>query len=306
LCPICSGAVVQPATGRRRVYCSRQCNNRAKQERGWASGAVKRRGPRVPRQPVAPHEHTCTVCSAAFTSRARAAKYCSKLCSMRAATRAREESGRGVEQRRRRRAQQRAYENERRRSSAPWVPCSAGCGGVVRKTHGTRTRVCSTFCRAFVTHGRWARSAVPERHPSRSTMIPPDHPIRQSDCAHCDVAFVLEYGGQRYCTKRCADRAHRRRRDACKRAGRPLDPSERVVPARVFERDGWRCYLCGRLVKRGAVVPHLLAPTVDHVIPLSPRAGGGRDDMANARTAHFKCNSKKGDRGGGEQLALIG
>jgi predicted nucleic acid-binding Zn ribbon protein len=305
LCPICSGAVVQPATGRRRLYCSRQCNNRAKQERDWASGAVKRRAPRAPRQRVAPHEHTCTVCSSAFTSRARAAKYCSKLCSMRAASRAREESGRGVEQRRLRRAQQRAYENERRRSLAPLVPCSAGCGTEVRKTHGNRPRVCSTSCRAFVTYGWWPRCLVPERHPSRASVVPPDHPSRQATCERCAEPFVIEFGGQRHCSKRCAQSARARRRDAWKRAGRPLDVGERVVPARVFERDGWRCF-CGRLVKRGALVPHPLAPTVDHIIPLNPRAGRGPDTMANVRTAHFKCNSKRSDRGGYEQLALIG
>lgn len=50
-------------------------------------------------------------------------------------------------------------------------------------------------------------------------------------------------------------------------------------------------------------VPHPKAPTIDHVVPL---AEGGADTAANVRLAHFICNSMRGNRGGGEQLALIG
>jgi len=52
-------------------------------------------------------------------------------------------------------------------------------------------------------------------------------------------------------------------------------------------------------------VPHPLAPTIDHLIPL---ADGGSDSPANVATAHFLCNSTKGERhgGGGDQLTLIG
>jgi 5-methylcytosine-specific restriction endonuclease McrA len=50
-------------------------------------------------------------------------------------------------------------------------------------------------------------------------------------------------------------------------------------------------------------VPHLKAATIDHIIPLSI----SRDDTrANVQLAHFICNSIKGDRLAGEQLALIG
>ncbi|MBF6315035.1 HNH endonuclease [Nocardia farcinica] len=76
-----------------------------------------------------------------------------------------------------------------------------------------------------------------------------------------------------------------------------------VSPRKVFERDRWKCHLCKRKVRRSAVVPHPLAPTIDHVIPL---AKGGTHEPANCATAHYQCNSAKGDRDAGEQLALIG
>ena len=72
---------------------------------------------------------------------------------------------------------------------------------------------------------------------------------------------------------------------------------------RVFERDKWTCQLCGKRVNRKATAPHPHAPTLDHVIPLSE---GGEHTETNAQLAHFRCNTRKGNRGGGEQLALIG
>jgi 5-methylcytosine-specific restriction endonuclease McrA len=51
------------------------------------------------------------------------------------------------------------------------------------------------------------------------------------------------------------------------------------------------------------VVPHLKVPTIDHIVPL---ADGGDDVKVNVQLAHFICNSIKGDRGGGEQLLLVG
>lgn len=78
---------------------------------------------------------------------------------------------------------------------------------------------------------------------------------------------------------------------------------ERYRNVDIFERDRWRCQLCGGKVNRGAVVPHPKAPTIDHILP---RACGGTDVPANVQLAHFECNWQKADRGGPEQLRLIG
>lgn len=75
-----------------------------------------------------------------------------------------------------------------------------------------------------------------------------------------------------------------------------------VYRAQVFKRDGWRCHLCGKPVNRKATVPHPHAATLDHVVPL---AAGGTHEPSNCRTAHYLCNSRKGARGGGEQLLLL-
>ena len=44
-------------------------------------------------------------------------------------------------------------------------------------------------------------------------------------------------------------------------------------------------------------------PSVDHVIP---RSLGGSDDLANLQLPCWACNNKRGNRGGNEQLSMIG
>lgn len=100
---------------------------------------------------------------------------------------------------------------------------------------------------------------------------------------------------------RASKRVAARRRRARKR-GALVERYERID---IFERDGWRCQLCGHKVRRTAKVPHPKAPVLDHVLPL---AAGGDDTPRNVQCAHFLCNSVKGDRvaGNGEQMRLMG
>jgi 5-methylcytosine-specific restriction endonuclease McrA len=56
------------------------------------------------------------------------------------------------------------------------------------------------------------------------------------------------------------------------------------------------------MTRKTASVPHPMAPTIDHIVPLSK---GGTHEPINCRTAHFLCNSTKGDRLAGDQLILF-
>ncbi|MFF7191782.1 HNH endonuclease [Streptomyces sp. NPDC008222] len=94
------------------------------------------------------------------------------------------------------------------------------------------------------------------------------------------------------------DNYHRRR--AQKKATSTGDP---VLLADIAERDGWRCHICGKAVNSKLKWPHVKSASLDHLVPLSK---GGAHDPANVRLAHLGCNSAKGNRGGGEQLLLIG
>lgn len=102
-----------------------------------------------------------------------------------------------------------------------------------------------------------------------------------------------------YCSDRCGSADARDRRRARQRSAF-VAPVSRFE---VFSRDAYRCHICWKQTDPSKVVPHPRAPTIDHVIPL---ARGGTHEPANVATACFRCNSLKGDRGGGEQLALLG
>ncbi|WP_420034691.1 HNH endonuclease [Streptomyces sp. cg28] len=74
------------------------------------------------------------------------------------------------------------------------------------------------------------------------------------------------------------------------RNGRPY---RRLVAAQ--KRLGLPCWLCGNEIP--ATVDgrrHPLAFTLDHLVPLS--RGGDLLDPANARSAHRRCNSSRGNR----------
>lgn len=141
----------------------------------------------------------------------------------------------------------------------------------------------------------WVKSEPIE--PSRST-------IRwvAGFCRRCGSPFIAEdyTDTARYCSVRCAKRVTKQRYRARKKDAYVAD----VSPARIFERDGWRCRLCRRKVRRDKAVPHPRAPVLDHIVPL---ARGGTHEPANVQCAHFICNSKKSDGASyAEQLLLIG
>jgi hypothetical protein len=117
-------------------------------------------------------------------------------------------------------------------------------------------------------------------------------------CQACGIAFAPAYGDQRstICSEGCRRRlqsirtsgkAHHRRaiRFGCAVV-------ERFGRLEIFERDGWRCGICGQPTPRwliGSNDPQ--RPTLDHIIPLSR---GGEHSRRNAQCACWRCNIKKG------------
>lgn len=78
---------------------------------------------------------------------------------------------------------------------------------------------------------------------------------------------------------------------------------ESFAAEEIYERDGWRCGICRRKVDRSLRHPDPMSPSLDHIVPLSL---DGAHTRANARLAHLRCNVARGNRGGAEQLALLG
>lgn len=96
-----------------------------------------------------------------------------------------------------------------------------------------------------------------------------------------------------------------RRRDAYhrRRAQKKVTTGDRpVLLAEIRERDKNRCHLCSKRVSVKPY-PHPMSASLDHIVPLSL---DGDHVPENVRLAHLRCNSAKGNRGGNEQLMLIG
>ena len=135
-------------------------------------------------------------------------------------------------------------------------------------------------------------------------------------CAICGGQFPANPRSQRrYCSPPCAHRrsyqnAYRKNPERFAKAAhkrRAIKASalvEAVTPLKVYERDKWRCHICGGKVRRKPRWkrdPEMAS--LDHLVPLSL---GGEHSYANVACAHYRCNLSKGTRAVGEQLALIG
>lgn len=92
--------------------------------------------------------------------------------------------------------------------------------------------------------------------------------------------------------------AHRHKR----RAMEKFAFVEEVDSTLVYERDGWRCGICGGSISPSKRWPDSGSVTLDHIIPISK---GGRHEYANCQAAHFGCNSRKGSRINIETLRML-
>jgi 5-methylcytosine-specific restriction endonuclease McrA len=110
------------------------------------------------------------------------------------------------------------------------------------------------------------------------------HPLVPKDCLACGSEFTPDRrNSQRYCTVACRQRTRWMQRP--ERLGKH---SRRGI----LNRDGWRCYLCGKDIPRDKAWPHPLSGSVDHVVPWSVSKN---DHPDNLRAAHWHCNYDKGD-----------
>lgn len=199
--------------------------------------------------------------------------------------------------------------------------CGRACGAKINAGYAARVRTrwphtkidtpdCPTCGRVFIAaRGRTYCSVecgrvrrLEQRRATRNWGNPPRATPTSKPCERCQ-SVTVSYP-RRKCDP-CVEAAERDRKQRGKRKRRAVKAGARSEPytlKEIADRDRERCGLCGRQVDMGKAVPHPLAPTVDHVIPLSRN---GDDTRVNVQLAHFRCNYLKGDRGS-QQLALLG
>lgn len=114
-------------------------------------------------------------------------------------------------------------------------------------------------------------------------------------CDQCGKAFSrITTGDFKYCSKKCGQRIHQNHAKHLRKARKKhsgVDP-DHIPLAKLIKRDKGVCYHCKRPIDATAIVPHPMAPTRDHFIPLSK---GGPHTWDNIVLACFKCNTDKCD-----------
>ena len=189
------------------------------------------------------------------------------------------------------------------------------------KSHKQVQRYCGVEClrlaraarrRAAVERERQRMLPVLHDHPTPFSRLPQAHPAVQMQhqgharlfvagtCHRCGKSYLAhsESGVAKYCSASCGRMTGKSRHRARKRNAEH-EPYRRIA---IFERDGWRCHICGKRINRSLGCSHPMGATLDHIVPL---AKGGADAAYNVAAAHRVCNSIKRDVGGG-QLLLIG
>ena len=252
-CAVCG---VQFQSKRGGKYCTRQCKDR-------------RPRPNRARVYGTKHVAVCLVCGVQFNPRrVENGKTCSRSCGFEWIA-----------------YRQRALIDGHRVSVTSFRNRCVTCG--IR--HSRRSPYCTERCRP----------------------APIYQPVVEAECRRCGNKFDRRQdGASRFlCSEACADEAkkeaRRRSRAApAAQAARKADKKRRKAMARgalgseavdvtkVFERDGYRCGICGGKTlqsKRGTYHPR--APELDHIVAI---ALGGSHTYANVQCACRKCNSAKG------------
>ena len=307
----CGEVFRQPEHGQRSI-CSDECRrtrqrrqSRESARRRWARGVRPKRSSRkrapskqrvshLRERPEKTGKRTCAWCDIEFVGKWKTnpPTLCSEAC---------DRARRAEKALKRWRANRDGKPplNTTKREQRKCVIC--GAGFIAEWKQGVGPNKCGDAC-----HGA-ARTIASRRSYKR------DRPLRRSgheyddsgvpiktttqECVECENSFTVTWTRRprTTCGDECANR--RRSRASARRAAerRQLLASatiEDVDPYAVFERDDWRCYLCGRKVV-ASVVYRPDRATVDHVVPI---AKGGAHSYDNVRTACNRCNSRKNAR----------
>jgi len=220
----------------------------------------------------------------------------------------------------------RAYTARKYHYPEPIKCMCPNCGTVFKRTASEKKKYCSISCSHRIGYG-WRKfersvSRVKLEVERRNTKWRIVRGIRRKVhlliCAECGGAFESVRPRRNCCskacsTKRAADaarakwlringwssatdeyysairRAHGvRRRERRANNGR----CERINPIDIFNRDGWRCYICGVYTpKRLRGTYEDRAPEMEHVVPL---VAGGTHTQDNVKCSCKLCNRNKG------------
>lgn len=250
-------------SGRKRKYCTKQCGLNFRSAQHRRSQGIPTRQELIQR--AACHQtHECFWCGSTFQPKRKGRdKYCSRECcfAFKAARSAL--------------VDQMSASHKVYRAKCRWCGCKFDApSSVIYCSKGC----CNSF------HAQEARLKA------EAEFVPVEF-----SCRECGETVQTSYGNPRiyFCSESCSRKSAKRIRRKMERARLRQVQVERVDPIKVFDRDGWRCQICGSKTpktKRGSI--HPTAPELDHIVPLSV---GGEHSYRNTQCACRECNGKKGD-----------
>lgn len=237
---------------------------------------------------------SCEHCCAPFTSIIPKARYCSDKC-------------------------QRVHYRQAHKPSKKHGPYTCKqCSSVFYRDNDRRTTFCSRECnfehrktQAIEIHN----ALILVRAETLALLrIAKSVAHRIAKCNCCNKAFIKRRKYQRSCSDDCwaalreAARIRERRSPTARAAksrrkalARGCNGADRIDPIKVFERDKWRCHLCGiktPIALRGTLDDK--APELEHIVSL---ADGGTHTWGNVACSCRRCNQSKGSTSFG-QLGL--
>ena len=172
------------------------------------------------------------------------------------------------------------------------------CGGLAKK-QGEHVKKFARFCSDACRWKRYRPKAVGRDHLRRklSTCWNCKKSFRPKrvdattfcsrDCSYAWIATHSPKGFMKTAPLNWAKQSKRRRR-AARKGQQPFKPIE------IFERDGWCCQICGKMVDKNAKFPQPRTPTLDHITPI---IAGGVHSRENVQCAHLSCNVRRREVG---------
>lgn len=168
-------------------------------------------------------------------------------------------------------------------------------------------RYCSDECIKTHQRNEYLRYKATEQYrlnltKQRNNYIPITQAPIKKICIQCNKKFETTNTRKEHCSDKCAGALHKGNVSKARRT-------------RVFKRDNYKCQICGKKMKMdksdtlGTKRPHLLAPTIDHITPVSIAKQLGWTNIeihkeSNLQSAHLICNINKSNKAMNDQLRI--